>query len=296
MTKKLIIEVRINEYAMRTSNPNVPWSPREIGADAAACRAAGASIVHFHARGADGSISHDAEVYAETIRQARSRCDVLLHPTLGQINVAGDEARLAAVEQMAKDPATRPDFAPMDMGSTNIDPYDPVAKRFVSEGKVYVNSVKTLSYFARRMRELGVKPMLCSWTVPFLRSIEAFVEAGLLDEPVMNGFVLTEGGLYGGHPGTVRGLEALLDFLPKRCRMEWSVMCKHGNLFPAAMAAIERGGHVSIGLGDHPYNELGMPTNADLVGEIVRMARSVGREPATPVETREMLEMRGSPA
>lgn len=293
MNKKLIIEVRINEYAMRTSNRNVPWSPTEIGTDAAACRAAGAAIVHFHARGQDGSVSHDVDVYAETIRQVRSRCDLLVHPTLGQITVSGDEARLAAVDKMAEDSATRPDFAPMDMGSTNIDPYDPVAKRFVSEGKVYVNSVKTLSYFARRMREMGVKPMLCSWTVPFVRSIEAFVDAGLLDEPVINGFVLTEGGLYGGHPGTVRGLEAFLDFVPPGLRMEWSVMCKHGNLFPAAMAAIERGGHVSIGLGDYPYNELGMPTNADLVAEVVRMARRVGREPATPAEVREMLRMAG---
>ena len=260
---------------MRTSNPNVPWSPSEIGADASACRAAGASIVHFHARGRDGSASHEVDVYAETIRQIRSRCDVLVHPTLGQVTVSGDEARLAAVEQMARDPATRPDFAPMDMGSTNIAAYDAGDRRFVNEGRVY----------------LGVKPMLCSWSVPFVRSIEAFVHAGLLDEPVMNGFVLTEGGLYGGHPGTVRGLEALLDFASPEVRMEWSVMCKHGNLFPAAMAAIERGGHVSIGLGDYPYNELGMPRNADLVAEIVRMARSVGRAPATPNEVRHMLRM-----
>ena len=104
-------------------------------------------------------------------------------------------------------------------------------------------------------------------------------------------FVLTEGGLFGGHPGTVRGLEAFLDFLPMQRRIEWSVLCKHGNLLPAAMASLARGGHVSIGLGDYPYLELGMPTNADLVAEVARMARNVGREVATPSEVRAALEM-----
>jgi hypothetical protein len=28
--KKVIIEARVNEYAMRDGNPNVPWSPEEI--------------------------------------------------------------------------------------------------------------------------------------------------------------------------------------------------------------------------------------------------------------------------
>lgn len=34
--KKLIIEVRVNEYAMRDENPNVPWTAAEIGRDARA--------------------------------------------------------------------------------------------------------------------------------------------------------------------------------------------------------------------------------------------------------------------
>ena len=47
---KLIIEVRINEYASRKHNPHVPFSPNEICDDALRCRNAGASIIHYHAR------------------------------------------------------------------------------------------------------------------------------------------------------------------------------------------------------------------------------------------------------
>ena len=58
------------------------------------------------------------------------------------------------------------------------------------------------------------------------------------------------------------------------------------------MTAIATGGHVSIGIGDYAYPELGYPTNAELVGEIARMARLVGREVATTPETRQILGIR----
>ena len=74
--EKLIIEARVNEYAMRKVNAKVPWTAAEIGADAALCRAAGAAIVHFHARQEDGAPSHDAEVYGACISSIRSKpCD-----------------------------------------------------------------------------------------------------------------------------------------------------------------------------------------------------------------------------
>jgi uncharacterized protein (DUF849 family) len=57
------------------------------------------------------------------------------------------------------------------------------------------------------------------------------------------------------------------------------------------MTAIAEGGHVAIGIGDYAYPELGQPTNADLVREIVHMAKLVGREVATPEEARQMLGM-----
>ena len=48
--KPLIIEVGLNEGARKQRNPNVPYSPEEIAADFIASAAAGASIIHFHAR------------------------------------------------------------------------------------------------------------------------------------------------------------------------------------------------------------------------------------------------------
>lgn len=287
---KVIIEVRANEWATREDNPRVPWTPEEIAADARACREAGAAMVHFHVRHPDGAPAHEPALYARAIRGIRAASDILIHPTLAGVITAEAAERIAPLEALCRDPATRPDFAPMDMGSTNLDAYDAGRRRFRTDRKAYVNSIHTLAFLGERIRGAGLKELLCVWTVPCLRTIDAFIDAGLLVEPALACLVLTEGGIVGGHPGTVAGLESLLAFMPAR-RIHWSVCCREGSLFPVMRAALERGGHISIGLGDYRYPERGAPSNADLVREVVRAARALGREPATPAQTRAMLAM-----
>ncbi len=291
MNRKIIIEARINEYMMRDENPHVPWTPAEIAQAAADCRAEGASIVHYHVRNPDGSPSHDPAVYNDALRRIRAACDIMVHPTLGQVTIKGDEARLRHIVESQNDPILKPDFAPIDMGSTNVDRYDADAGAYTSDNLAYVNTIGTLQFFARRMRDLGVKPELVSWTVPFTRTIEAFLDMGLVDEPVYLLFSLTDSGILGGHPGTIRGLQAHLDFLPRNRNILWSVANKIGNLFGPAALAIEQGGHIAVGLGDYAYPELGHPANGAVIREFVRLARSMGREPATPAETRTLLGM-----
>lgn len=287
--KKLIIEVRVNEYAPRDENPNVPWSADEIARDAEATCVAGASMLHFHARKPDGSPAHDYDTYADIIRGIRNASDLMVHPTLGQITIDGANARIAHICRLAEDPKLRPDFASIDLGSTNIDVYDPVAKRYLTTNKSYVNTTETLIFFAETFKKLGVKPAIACWATPFVRTLEPFFDMGLLPDPTWAILVHTGGNIYGGHPPTPAGLRSFLDVLPANRPIEWSVSSKPGNLFPTAAQAIQLGGHVSIGIGDNPYKELGAPTNADLVRRIVEMAKSYGREVATPEEARQML-------
>jgi uncharacterized protein (DUF849 family) len=81
----------------------------------------------------------------------------------------------------------------------------------------------------------------------------------------------------------------MVDFMPANPHFEWTVMCTGGNLFPVVGAAIERGGHLAIGLGDYPYAEFGTPRNSELVERVALMARQVGRDVATPSEARRIL-------
>lgn len=288
--RPVIVEVRLNELAMRARNPNVPWTPDEIAADAHACWQAGASIVHFHVRQPDGSPAHDAELYGHAVEAIRRRCDVLIHPTLAGGQTPDPEQRLAPLKHLCARPATRPDFVPIDMGSTNLDAFDAASRTYLTEHRVYANSIATLRRFSAYVREQRLKPMLCAWTVPCLRAIGAFMDAGWLDEPALVCIVLTEGGMMGGHPGTLEGLDSMVRFLPAGRDLQWSVCIREGNLFPLAGAIIARGGHLSIGTGDYPYDELDAPDNAQLVRLLAQEAALQGRELATVAQTRRLLE------
>jgi 3-keto-5-aminohexanoate cleavage enzyme len=290
--EKLIIEVRINEYASRKRNPNVPFSPEEICDEALRCWRQGASIIHYHARDPQsGAPSSKTEHYADTARRIREKSDLIVMPTLGAWTLPSPEARMGHIIEMAKEAATRPDFAPIDMTTSNVDTYDSAKRRFLTEDVVYMNPTKTLRYFAETIRASGVRPYVALWNVGSIRATVAFVEAGLLEQPLYGGIVLSEGGLFAGNPGSVRGLEAMVDFIPGTLQLHWSVMCVGGNLFPLVGAALERGGHIAIGLGDYPYGELGTPRNADLVERVAQLARETGREIAAPPEARRMLAL-----
>jgi uncharacterized protein (DUF849 family) len=286
---KVIIEVRANEYTMRDRNPHVPWSPAEIGADAADCRAEGASIVHFHARDPDtGAASGDVDAYAAGIRAIRGGCDVLVNPTLGASTIADPDARVAHIPELAKDPATRPELAPVDLGSFNIDPFDWTTNTFRNEELVYRTSVAGLRHEIDAIRTAGVAVQAVLWTVGSARCLGAFLAMDALPEPALAQVTLSEGWL-STHPGTVRGMQTLVEFLPTGRSVHWTVSCYGGNVLTLVTPAVESGGHISIGLGDYPYLELGVPTNAEVVAEVVRMVRAMGREPATPADVRELL-------
>lgn len=293
MTKKLIIGVHPNENTMREPNPNVPWTPEEIARDASACAEAGASLMHFHGRTPAGEPDHSPEIYGRIMRAVRERTDILFAPSLA--NAPGNTVpqRLSTVVETAGDPLTRTDFLVLDMGCANMDLFDPVSKSFATAGKVFVNDTVTHQQVLARARELGLKPYLASFTVGWTRTILAHLDAGAIDEPVVIAFILGGPEFVAAHPATVEGLRAQLAFLPEDRRIEWIVSAYRGSVLEVAEAAIELGGHVSIGVGDYHYGELGHPTNAELVARVAELARAHGREIATPDEARDLLGVKG---
>ena len=283
----MILEARINEYAMRAENPHVPWTPDEIAETAARCREAGASIVHFHARKPDGSPEHAVEAYAEIIRKVRAKSDILVHPTLGWFSNDGDPAaRAHCVTTLALDPATRPDFAPIDTGSTNLETY--ANGRFEHADRVYTNRTDTLITYAKAFTAAGIKPIMVTWSIGFTRRALALMEMGLVAKPAYFLLNMTDGAYITGHPGTEDGLEAHLRFLPGE-GVEWSSNVVGGDLLKLTRMSAERGGHIAPGIGDHPYRELGCPTNEAVIAMAADQARAAKREIATPADVREML-------
>jgi len=290
MMKKMILEARINEYAMREANPHVPWTAAEIAETAARCREEGASILHFHARNPDGSPLHTAEAYADIIRQVRSKCDILIHPTLGWFSNDDDPAgRIGCVTTLATDPATKPDIAPIDTGSLNLEMYDSQTRTFSQADRVYKNRTDTLEHYARELARVGIKPALVSWAVGFTRRAAALMEMGLIAEPGYFLLNMTDGPYLTGHPGTPEGLQAHLQFLPDHLRCEWTANVVAGNLLDLAEICAKQGGHLAPGIGDYPYRELSCPSNEEVVRLAARVVRAAGRDIASPQDAREML-------
>ncbi len=289
--EKLIIEVRANEYEMRDSNANIPWTAAEIAETASACRAAGAAIIHFHTRTDDGAPAFEAEAHLQAMAAVRSASDILIHATMGGPDRAATaEGRIAPVVALAE-AGLKPDFIPLDMGSSNVDIFDTGAGAFRSDQATYVNSTATLRIFAETAKRFGIKPSLQIWNLPMLRWATAFADMGLLDRPLWLNLLLSEGGYLAAHPGTIEGLKAFLPFLPAHHAHQWIVTLGQADILRLAPEIIALGGHICIGLGDYAHVERGAPSNGELVAELVRIAEAAGRPPATPAEARTMLGM-----
>jgi 3-keto-5-aminohexanoate cleavage enzyme len=292
LKKKFILEARVNEYAMRDGNTHVPWTADEIAETSARVRAEGAAILHFHARNAEGAPLNTVEAYEEIIRKVRAKSDILILPTLGFISNDTDaKRRIDCVAHLAKDPATKPDIAPIDTGTANLETYDPTSRRFGFADRVYENRTDTLIHYCETLRASKVKPKLVSWSVGFTRRAMALLDAGFVSQPAYLLFHLTDGPYITGHPATEEGLRSHLAFLPRDRNVEWTVNALGGNLLRLAPMIAQEGGHMALGIGDYPYKELNSPPNEVLVQEAVGIIRSSGRDMATPNDVREMLAL-----
>ncbi|HQR05036.1 MAG: 3-keto-5-aminohexanoate cleavage protein [Proteobacteria bacterium] len=289
--RKVIIQLRCNEFAGRDANPHVPWSPQELAADAAAACAAGAAILHFHARTADGGASHDAAVYGDVIRRVRSVCDLIVNPTLGASDIADPLQRVAHIPILGQHPDTAPELAPVDLASVNIDPYLP-GIGFLMRDLVYLNPVQGICDEIAAIQGAGARVDALLWNVGSARLLAVLMAEGVLQAPLMVELALSDL-LLVTHPATERGLCSLLEFLPAGHTLPWTYLVNGGSALPLLPTALALGGHVSLGLGDHGYTEIAPadapPRNADVVRAAVEIIRACGCEPASPAEAREIL-------
>lgn len=286
---KLIITVHLNGPT-RASSPHLPYSPKEIAEQSVECWRRGASVVHYHACDPEtGMPATDTALFAETESRIKQECDIITFPTLGG-RMEHPEGRVAHIVELAKDPATKPDCIPVDIITTNLDAWDAREQRFTSDDRIYKNTTGALIDIAERVSAVGVKPVPMFWNVASVRVTEKLVQMGVFKEPMF-----CEASVYGepylgfGHPATVKGLDAVLDFIPPSADWRWTASVIGANGFSVLANAIERGGDVALGLHDHPYAELDYPTNAQLIERIADLARAMGREVATAAEAREIL-------
>jgi uncharacterized protein (DUF849 family) len=176
----------------------------------------------------------------------------------------------------------------VDPGSVSLGPLDPHGLPAPTE-LVYINSFADVRYMVDRCAELRLAPSISIFDPSFLRVALAFRAAGALPRGAIVKLYFG-GGIPFGLPPTPVGLDAYLAMLDGT-GLPWSVAVLGGDVIGCGLAreAIERGGHVRVGLED--YAGPGTPTNAQLVAAAARLVEACGRTVATPAETHALLRL-----
>ena len=289
--KPLIIEASLNGSTSKTQNPNVPYSDEEIVADALACMAAGAALIHNHSDepifGGSGVL--DTERYARPWRALLSkRPDAILTPTMpvGQEGVSVED-RFSHIERMAKEGLLAQGLC--DPGTFNLSALDEDGL-FAPTTMLYRNDMHDSRYYVEACRRLGIGLSISIFEPGFLKFVLAYYRAGRLPPGGLLKFYFAADTLPFGLPPTAASLEAYLGMLGD-CDLPWLVSAFGDDCVGCGIAeeAIRRGGHVQVGL--EPFAGDRQPTNVELVEEVVALARRHGRPVATPEQAAEILAL-----
>jgi 3-keto-5-aminohexanoate cleavage enzyme len=162
---------------------------------------------------------------------------------------------------------------------------------------VYRTSFRDIAALVEIHRAHRLGPSIAIYEPGFLRTTLAYELAGRL--PAGAFVKLYFSGPYNfvdgkrspvtfGLPPTRKALEAYLEMM-EASALPWAASVLGGCVSSSGMArlAIERGGHIRVGLEDYAGED--RPTNAKLVAEVVEIARSLGRPVATPLQAAKIL-------
>lgn len=268
--EKLIITVALTgNVPTKAMNPNLPVTAEEIAVDVRRCADAGAVLFHVHARDAAERPTLNLESYQANVRQIKATApEVIVQLSTGARAGKDWEARANPVRLL-------PEMGSFTTGSNNLP------------GTVYENSPQFIEHLARIYQETGVKPEIEVFETGMINNALFLQKKGYLKAPLHFDFVL---GAPGSMPGTVKNLQFLSESIPDSAT--WSVAGIGKAEIPLAAAAIVMGGHVRVGLEDNLAMPDGSPaSNGALVEKVVRIAREVGREIATPDEARRILSL-----
>ncbi len=254
----------------REHTPYLPLSPDEIADSGVEAHAAGAAMLHLHVRDKAGKPTCNEAVFREVIEKIRARCDAILQVSTGGAIGDSEDDRLRPLE-------AAPDMASLTTGSVNFG------------GDVFLNPRPFVEKLAKAMLAKGIKPEIEVFDTAMLEEGLRLAEAGLVRRPLHIDLVL-------GVPGALAATERNLDFLRAGIPegSTWSVAAVGRRQFPMARLALEKGGHVRVGMEDNIYLEKGRlaQSNAELVAKAAAMAREVGRPLADAAQARELLQLK----
>ena len=265
----LITVAGVGAEVQRSQQPHLPLLPDEVGDEYARAYSAGATIGHVHGRRPDGTPTQDLETFRGYSEAIRRRCPIIQQFSTGGAVGMGVEERIEAL-------VLKPDMATLTLGTCNFG------------DDVFENSLPTIRAILERIRRFGITPELEIFDDGMLATADALFAKGLLTPPAHFDFVL---GVPGAAAATPENLVHFERSIPAGCT--WTVAGIGRRQTAMATLAIAMGGHVRVGFEDNIYYRKGelADSNARFVERVVRIAREVGREPASIAEARAILRL-----
>jgi len=305
MEKLIITAALTGNITLPTQTPYLPLTPEQIADEAVRAANAGAASIHVHGRDPEtGRPTTDPEVYREIATLIKARTNAIVCVTTGGTMYMTAEERVRVV------PALKPELATFNMGSINFSIH-PITKRYKDEDYKYPwekefaestkefifrNNFADIEHFCKTMQENDTKSEHEAYDVGHLYNIAFFLKEGIIKTPIWVQFVTGILGAIGSDLENIMFMKQTADRLFGAGNFQWSVI---GAGYPAEFnvctLSIMMGGHARVGMEDNIFVERGVlaKSNAELVEKVVRIARELGREIATPDEARKILGLKG---
>jgi len=247
-------------------------TPERLAQEICECHQAGASVVHLHVIDEQGRATVDTTNFRKTIDMVRERCDIIVEGSTGGISELSRDERSVSVEVPGVE------LASLNMGSCNVGE------------QAYINTPGDVEYWAAKMRRHGVVPDLAFFEPGMITLVERLLEKELIASP----FVVT---LAMGFPGTLPATPDNALFMARQLPEEavWTLTPHHPKDFILHALSLALGGNVRVGFEDSMYlaPNRKAANNVELVTKARALIEDLGREIATPAETRVAYGLKG---
>jgi uncharacterized protein (DUF849 family) len=281
-------------------SPFLPYAPEQIIDECVASREAGAAVAHIHVRDPlTGYPTADQDVFRQIATEVKKKSDVILCCTTGGRLGEPVEKRGAVVANL------KPELASLNAGSLNFALFQVIPKfaewKFdwereylqSTEDFIFPNTFRTMREFLTLMHENNTKPEFEIYDTGMINNLEFLISQGIAKRPIYLQFVM---GILGGIPATPENLVFLVETARKQIGdFQFSVCAAGKDQIRMCTTSLALGGNARVGLEDSLYLEKGAlaKSSAEQVAKIVRIAKELGIEPATPDEARAILGLKG---
>jgi len=272
--KTIITVAQTGALTNKSLNPNLPEQPEEIADSAYACYNEGAAICHIHARDQSGQNTSDAAIFRDIREKIQSKCNLVIQFSTGGGPTLTQQERIHCLE-------AQPEMASLNMGTL-------MRVTGPHKGIPWSNMPDEIDYYLGKMAKRGIKPEMEIYSHAMLSEVHRLIEQGLVEKPYYINIVL--GMKYqGAEPATAETFFSIVQKLPPGSIFN-STGVGSAQTSIATLGMI-MGGCMRVGLEDNIYHRKGelAQSNAQLVARAVRIARELGKEPATPDEARHYL-------